>query len=192
MTLPSASQWKPVTAIRADYEFTIAFCVPPPPPPPVPPPPRRLERRCGGRHFFHDRRVDRNGARTRSTSNRKPSRQAENEECVAHECLPGSLRRQRTAFPFSSTCLAEVRLIRWVSHGEHIQLHPILSQGRGGDHPWRRATPPLVSMTSCVRTGPGPSECPAQFYAAGPKRPVPKLTMTRTTPSPPTGARSRR
>src|SRR6516164_7463516 len=102
----SASQWKPVTAIRANYEFAIAFRVPPPPPPPVPPPPRRLERRCGGRHFFHDRRVDRNGTRTRSTSNRKPSRQTEKEECVAHECLPGSPRGQRTAFPFSSACSA--------------------------------------------------------------------------------------
>src|SRR5215468_5822146 len=85
----SASQWKSVTAIRANYEFAIAFRVPPPPPPPVPPPPRRLERRCGARHFFHDCRVDRNGARTRITSNRKPSRQAEKEERVAHECLPG-------------------------------------------------------------------------------------------------------
>jgi hypothetical protein len=113
-----------VTAIRADYEFAIAFRVPPPPRPPVPPPPRRLERRCGGRHFFHDRRVDRNGARTRSTSNRKPSRQAEKEECVAHECLPGSPRRQRTALPFSSTCSARCASNRWVSHGEHIQLHP--------------------------------------------------------------------
>ena len=120
MTLPSASQWKPVTAIRADYEFAIAFRVPPPPPPPVPPPPRRLERRCGGRHFFHDRRVDRNGARTRSTSNRKPSCQAEEEECVAHECLPGSPRRQRTALPFSSTCSARCASnpvgVAWTTH----------------------------------------------------------------------------
>ena len=152
-----------MTAIRADYEFAIAFRVPPPPRPPVPPPPRRLERRCGGRHFFHDRRVDRNGARTRSTSNRKPSRQAEKEECVSHECLPGSPRRQRTALPFSSTCSARCASNRWVSHGEHIQLHPILSQSRGGDHPWPRATPPLASMASFVRTGPRSSESPAQF-----------------------------
>jgi hypothetical protein len=159
----SASQWKPVTAIRANYEFAIAFRVPPPPPPPVPPPPRRLERRCAGRHFFHDRRVDRNGARTRSTSDRKPSRQAEKEECVAHECLPGSPRRQRTALPFSSTCSAECASnpvgVAW----KHIQLHPILSQSRRGDHPWPRAMPPLVSMASCVRTGPRPIESPAQF-----------------------------
>jgi hypothetical protein len=33
MTLPSASQRKPVTAIRADYELAIAFRVPPPPVP---------------------------------------------------------------------------------------------------------------------------------------------------------------
>ena len=73
----SVSQWKPVTTVRADCEFAIAFRVPPPPVPvpPPSPPPRRLKRRCGGRHFFHGRRVDRNGTPTRSTSNRKPSRQ---------------------------------------------------------------------------------------------------------------------
>src|SRR6516164_336761 len=160
----SASQWKPVTAIRANYEFAIAFRVPPPPPPPVPPPPRRLERRCGGRHFFNDRRVDRNGARTRSTSNRKPSHQAEKEECVAHECLPGSPGRQRTALPFSSTYSA-----RCASHGEHIQLHPILSQSRR-DHPWPRAMSPLVSMAAVCELGQGQVSPPA-VYAAGPKRP---------------------
>ena len=94
----AASQRKPVTTVRADYEFAIAFRVPPPPAPPPPPVPRRLKRRCGGRHFFHGRRVDRNGTPTRSTSNRKPSRQAEKEECVAHEYLPGSPRRERQRF----------------------------------------------------------------------------------------------
>jgi hypothetical protein len=86
------SQWKPVTTVRADCEFAIALRVPPPPVPvpPPSPPPRGLKRRCGGRHFFHGRRVDRSGTRTRSPSNRKPSRQAEKEECVAHECSPES------------------------------------------------------------------------------------------------------
>src|SRR5262249_10110338 len=51
---------------------------------------RRLERRCGGRHFFHSRCTDRNGTRIRSTSNRKPRRQAEKQECVAHGYLLGS------------------------------------------------------------------------------------------------------
>ncbi len=96
----SVSERKPVTTVRADYEFAIAFRVPPPPPSPVPPPPRRLEGRCGGRHFFHGCRADRSGARARSTSNRKPSRQAEKEECVAHEYLPESFPvRQRRRFP---------------------------------------------------------------------------------------------
>ena len=81
------SQGKPVTAIRADYEFAIAFRVPPPPPPPVPPPPRRLKLRRDGRHFLHDRRVDRSGVPTRGTSNREPSRQAEKQQCVAHEIV---------------------------------------------------------------------------------------------------------
>ena len=78
-----------MTAIRADYEFAKAFYTPA-----VPRPRlgilRRLERRCGDRHFFHSRCADRNGTRTRSTSNRKPSRQAEKEECVAHGYLLGS------------------------------------------------------------------------------------------------------
>jgi hypothetical protein len=91
----AVSQRKPVTTVRADCEFAIAFRVPPPPPPP----PRRLERRCGGRHFFQGRRIDRSGTRIRSTSNRKPSRQAEKEEYGAHEYLPGSPRRQRRRFP---------------------------------------------------------------------------------------------
>ena len=77
----SASQRIPVTAIRADYEFAKAFYTPT-----VPRPRlgvlRRLERRCGGRHFFHSRCADRNCTRTRSTSNRKPGREAEKEECV--------------------------------------------------------------------------------------------------------------
>src|SRR6516164_5392101 len=128
----SASQWKPVTAIRANYEFAIAFRVPPPPPPPVPSPPRRLERRCGGRHFFHDRRVDRNGARTRSTSNRKPGRQAEKEERVAHECLPGGPRWQRTTLPFSSTCSARCASnpvgVSWRTH--LAAPHPFSEPGR--------------------------------------------------------------
>jgi len=102
----SASQRKPVTVVRADYEFAIAFRVAPPPPvSPVPPPPHRLNLRCGGRHFLHGRRVDRSGARTRGRSNRKPGRQAEKEQCVAHECLPGSPRRQRRRFPFGNTQL---------------------------------------------------------------------------------------
>jgi hypothetical protein len=102
----SASQRKPVTVVRADYEFAIAFRVAPPPPvSPVPFPPHRLNLRCGGRHFLHGRRVDRSGARTRGRSNRKPGRQAEKEQCVAHECLPGSPRRQRRRFPFGSTQL---------------------------------------------------------------------------------------
>jgi hypothetical protein len=109
-----------VTAVRADYEFAIAFRVPPPPPPRVPPPPCRLERRCGGRHFFHRRRVDRSGARTRSTNDGKPSRQAEKEECAAHECLPGSPRRQRMVFPFSSTCSVGC------SSQPHLSKRPIL------------------------------------------------------------------
>lgn len=90
-----------MTTVRADHEFAIAFHMPtPPPPPPSRPPSRRLERRCSGRHFFHSRCADRNGTRTRSTTNRKPSRQAEKEECVAHEYLPGSSpRRQRRRFP---------------------------------------------------------------------------------------------
>ena len=82
----SASQRIPVTAIRADYEFAKAFYTPTAPRPRLGIL-RRLERRCGGRHFFHSRCADRNGTRTRSTSNRKPSRQAEKEECVTHGCL---------------------------------------------------------------------------------------------------------
>src|SRR5262249_48033930 len=69
-----------------DYEFAKAFYTPA-----VPRPRlgilRRLERRCIGRHFFHSRCADRNGTCTRSTSNRKPSRQAEKEECVTHGYL---------------------------------------------------------------------------------------------------------
>jgi len=80
----SVSQWEPVTTVRADYEFAIAFRVPPPSPPSVPPPPRRLQGRSGGRRFFHGRRVDRSGARTRGTGNRKPSRQAKKDRvCCA-------------------------------------------------------------------------------------------------------------
>ena len=105
----SASERIPVTAIRADYEFAKAFYTPT-----VPRPRlgilRRLEGRCGGRHFFHGRRVDRNGARTRSTSNRKPSRQAEKEECIAHEYLPESSPSATTALPFGSTCCSETRV----------------------------------------------------------------------------------
>jgi DNA-binding transcriptional LysR family regulator len=126
------SQWKPVTTVRADCEFAIAFRVPPPPPSPVPPPPRRLEGRCSGRYFFHDRRVDRNGARTRSTTNRKPSRQAEKDECAAHECLPGSPRRQPTALPFSSTCSARCASnpvgVAWRTHPP--APHPFSEPGR--------------------------------------------------------------
>jgi hypothetical protein len=85
----SASQRIPVTAIRADYEFAKAFYTPTPPRPRLGIL-RRLERRCSGRHFFHSRCADRNGTRTRSTSNRKASRQAEKEEFVAHGYLLGS------------------------------------------------------------------------------------------------------
>src|SRR5215813_8917047 len=82
----SASQRIPVTAIRADDEFAKAFYTPTAPRPRLGIL-RRLERRCSGRHFFHSRCANRNGTRTRSTSNRKPSRQAEKEECVTHEYL---------------------------------------------------------------------------------------------------------
>ena len=85
----SASQRIPVTAIRADYEFAKAFYTPTPPRPRLGIL-RRLERRCSGRRFLHSRCADRNGTRTRSISNRKPSRQAEKEECVAHGYLLGS------------------------------------------------------------------------------------------------------
>src|SRR6516165_10124347 len=43
--------------------------------------------------------VFRMDTRTRSTSNRKPSRQAEKEECVPHGYLLGRPRRQRRRFP---------------------------------------------------------------------------------------------
>ena len=95
----SASQRIPVTAIRADYEFAKAFYTPTAPRPRLGIL-RRLERRCSGRHFFHSHCADRNGTRTRSTSNRKPSRQAEKEECIAHGYLLRSPRRQRRCFPF--------------------------------------------------------------------------------------------
>jgi hypothetical protein len=85
----SASQRIPVTAIRADYEFAKAFYTPAPPRPRLSIL-RRLQRRCSGRSFFHRRCADRNGTRTRSISNCKPSRQAEKEECVAHGYLLGS------------------------------------------------------------------------------------------------------
>jgi hypothetical protein len=126
----SVSQWKPVTTVRADCEFAIAFRVPPPPVPvsvPVPPPsppPRRLKRRCGGRHFFHGRRVDRSGTRTRSTSNRKPSRQAEKEECVAHECSPREFPcRQRQRF----RCCSEA----------HVYVSSMAGRTRSGPRPSR-------------------------------------------------------
>src|SRR5215813_6678872 len=96
----SASQWKPVTVVRANCEFAIAFRVAPPPSvSPVPPPPHRLNLRRGGRHFLHGRRVDRSSASTRGTSNGEPSRQAEKQQCVAHESLPGNPNRQRHRFP---------------------------------------------------------------------------------------------
>jgi hypothetical protein len=89
-----------VTIVRADCEFAIAFRVPPPVPvSPPSPPSRRLKRRCGCRHFFYGRRVDRSSIRTRSTRNRKSSRQAEKDECVAHECSPRLFPcRQRQRF----------------------------------------------------------------------------------------------
>src|SRR5262245_44704130 len=109
----SASQRIPVTAIRADYEFAKAFYTPTSPRPRLGIL-RQLERRCSSRHFFHNRCADRNGTRTRSTSNRKPSRQAEKEECVAHEYLLGvpvgndgtSLRFQMFAVRRASTLYA--------------------------------------------------------------------------------------
>ena len=83
----SASQRIPATAVRADYEFAKAFYTPTPPRPRLGIL-RRLERRCSGR--LHSRCADRNGTRTRSISNCKPSHQAEKEECVAHGYLLGS------------------------------------------------------------------------------------------------------
>ena len=120
------SQWKPVTTVRADCEFAIALRVPPPPVPvpPPSPPPRGLKRRCGGRHFFHGRRVDRSGTRTRSTSNRKPSRQAEKEECVAHECSPREFPcRQRQRF----RCCSEA----------HVYVSSMAGRTRSGPRPSR-------------------------------------------------------
>src|SRR4029077_20613371 len=51
---------------------------------------------------------------------------------VSPEVPVGNERR----FPSVPRVQRGARLIRWVSHGEHIQLHPILSQSWGGDHPW--------------------------------------------------------
>ena len=64
---------------------------------------RRLERRCGGRHSFHNRCADRNGTCTRSTSNRKPSRQAEKEECVTRGYLldPGGAPTGYASLPIT-------------------------------------------------------------------------------------------
>src|SRR5262249_222302 len=88
-------------------------------PPPVPPPPRRLERRCGGRHFFHDRRVDRNGARTRSTSNRKPSRQAKKEECDSPRRI---FAQSNSRFGCRSTN-SLIRLVFLYTWGEAVSLY---------------------------------------------------------------------
>jgi hypothetical protein len=80
---------------------------------------------------------------------------------VSPEVPVGNERR----FPSVPRVQRGARLIRWVSHGEHIQLHPILCQSRGGDHPWPRATPPLASMASCVRTGQGQVSPPRSLYS---------------------------
>jgi hypothetical protein len=77
-----------MAAIRADYEFVKAFYTPTAPRPGLGIL-RRLARRCSGRHFFHSRCVDRNGTRTRSTSNRKLGRQAEKEEYVRMDTSSG-------------------------------------------------------------------------------------------------------
>lgn len=77
-----------MAAIRADYEFVKAFYTPTAPRPGLGIL-RRLARRCSGRHFFHSRCVDRNGTRTRRTSNRKLGRQAEKEEYVRMDTSSG-------------------------------------------------------------------------------------------------------
>ena len=117
----SASQRIPVTAIRADYEFAKAFYTPTPPRPRLGIL-RRLERRCSGRCFFHSRCADRNGTRTRSINNRKPRRQAEKEECVAHGYLLG-VPSATTALPFASRCCSEARVNAQCPETEKIDVY---------------------------------------------------------------------
>jgi hypothetical protein len=107
----SLSQRIPVTAIRANYEFAKAFDTPP-----VPRPRlgilRGLEWRCSGCHFFHSRCADRSRTRTRSTSDRKSTCQAEQEKCVAHgQQAPRFPQFAGTVKPYVSVRFAHGRIL---------------------------------------------------------------------------------